>query len=245
MPGRMEPSDPRIDPFEEHSDRYENWFERHGNAYHAEVRALAEVTPQEGIGIEVGVGTGRFAAPLGIPFGVDPSTAMLRVARARGIQVVRGTGEALPFATGSVDVVLMVTTVCFVEDLDRALGEARRVLRPRGSVVVGLVDRASPLGAEYLAKKEESLFYRAARFYTVEEILQALVSAGFGTFETRQTLFGPPAHTPSNETVKPGHGEGSFVAVRGRVSAEGSQRPPSLPAFGRAGDPIAGKDGEG
>jgi SAM-dependent methyltransferase len=168
---------------------------------------------------------------------------MLRIARARGIQVVRGTGEALPFATDSVDVVLLVTTVCFLEDLDRALGEARRVLRPGGSLVVGLVDRASPLGAEYLARKEESLFYRAARFYTVEEILQTLVGVGFGAFETHQTLFGPPTHTPADETVRHGHGKGSFVAVRGRVLAGRSQHPPSIPGSRRTADTNTGEDG--
>ncbi len=176
--------------------------------------------------MEVGVGTGRFAAPLGIRFGVDPSPPMARVARERGIQVAMGVGEALPFANASLDLVLMVTTACFLEDLDRGLREARRVLRTGGSIVVGFVDRASPLGAEYLARKDESVFYRAARFYTVPEILASLTQAGFGRFETCQTLFGPPTRTPPEECVKPGYGEGSFVAVRGRVPGVHHPSPP-------------------
>jgi SAM-dependent methyltransferase len=218
MTGRGEPGGFRISPFDQHSERYEDWFSGHENAYQAEIRALRELASSHERGLEVGVGSGRFASPLGIHFGVDPSPSMLKLARARGIDGVLGVGEALPFASASMEMVLMVTTVCFLEDMDRAFREARRVLRPGGSIVVGFVDRASPLGAEYLARKDESVFYRAARFFTVPEILASLARAGFGKTDLRQTLFGPLEQTGADEGVRPGHGEGSFVAIRGRRS---------------------------
>jgi SAM-dependent methyltransferase len=213
--GRGEPGGPRISPFDQHSEQYEDWFSGHENAYQAEIRALRELAPSHGQALEVGVGSGRFAAPLGIHFGVDPSPSMVRLARARGIDAVLGVGEALPFASTSMDTVLMVTTVCFLDDLDRAFQEARRVLRTGGDIVLGFVDRASTLGAEYLARKDESVFYRAAHFFTVPEILAALTRAGFEGADMRQTLFGPLEETGANERVEPGHGEGSFVAIRG------------------------------
>ena len=46
--------------------------------------------------IEIGVGTGRFAAPLGIKVGVDPSMTMLTYAAKRGVLGLQGTAEALP-----------------------------------------------------------------------------------------------------------------------------------------------------
>jgi SAM-dependent methyltransferase/transcriptional regulator with XRE-family HTH domain len=207
----------RTQPFDEHSDRYEAWFHAHGHAYRAEVRALKELMPPGGQGLEVGVGTGRFAAPLGISLGLDPSLPMLAVAREQGIRIVKGVGEHLPFPDGSLDLVLMVTTVCFLEDLDGAFREANRVLRPGGHIVVGLVDRETPLGKAYLQRQAENVFYRVARFYTVEEIVAALARAGFGEFSFRQTLFGHPGQTPADEPVLEGHGTGSFVALRGRV----------------------------
>jgi SAM-dependent methyltransferase len=231
----------QVDPFERHWERYEDWFNRFENAYQAEVRALGEVIPSVDRGLEVGVGTGRFAAPLGIIFGVDPSPSMLSVARKRGIHVTVGTGENLPFAGKCLDLVLLVTTVCFVENLGQVLREARRVLRPSGAVVVGLVDRASALGAEYLARQERSVFYRAARFYTVAEMLDSLDRAGFGAFETRQTLFGPPALTPSNEAIEFGYGKGSFVAVR--ASLLGTRPPPSTGSAPGGRRSPSGKDG--
>jgi len=76
---------PRVAPFEAHSQRYEAWFETHEAAYLSELLALRPFVPWEGRGIEIGVGSGRFAAPLGVPMGVDPSPAMLVHAAARGI----------------------------------------------------------------------------------------------------------------------------------------------------------------
>lgn len=216
MAGQERSRETRILPFDRHWRQYEDWFRVHANAYEAEVRALRELIPALERGLEVGVGSGRFASPLGIRFGVDPSPSMAALARARGIRAVLGVGESLPFAGASMELVVMVTTVCFLEDLDRALGEARRVLRAGGSIVLGFVDAASPLGAEYMARKDDSLFYRSARFFAVPEILDALARAGFGDLDLRQTLFGPLGEISPDEHVAGGFGNGSFVAVRGR-----------------------------
>jgi ubiquinone/menaquinone biosynthesis C-methylase UbiE len=63
--------------------------------------------------VEIGVGTGRFASALGVPLGVEPSESMRRIARKRGIEVISGKAEALPFRDGCLDYVLMVT-VCLL-----------------------------------------------------------------------------------------------------------------------------------
>lgn len=203
-----------VKAFDQASGRYEAWFRRNRNAYQAEVRAVKELMASVGRAVEVGVGSGRFAAPLGVRFGVDPSTAMLKIARHRGIEVVQGVGEALPFPDACFDVALMVTTVCFLDDIHRALREARRILRREGRIVVGFVDRASPLGRIYLRRREEGVFYRAAQFYTVEEIVRSLHKAGFHRFRFRQTLFAPLVETDRLEPVRNGYGDGSFTVVR-------------------------------
>jgi hypothetical protein len=56
----------KIEPFEEHAQQYEDWFERNRFAYESELRAVKTLLPEGGNGMEVGVGSGRFAAPLGI-----------------------------------------------------------------------------------------------------------------------------------------------------------------------------------
>lgn len=85
---------PRIEPFETHADRYDDWFERHDAVYRSELQAVARFLPAQGAGIEIGTGSGRFCAPLGIRFGVEPASRMARISRDKGIRIVRGTGEA-------------------------------------------------------------------------------------------------------------------------------------------------------
>ena len=205
---------PRSEPFEQHQRRYEEWFERHGFAYRSELEAVRSLLPPARDSLEVGVGTARFAEPTGIRFGVEPARAMADEAARRGVTVVRGTAERLPFADASFASVLMVTTVCFVDDLDAAFAEAKRVLRPGGALVVGFVDRESPLGRVYETHRDESVFYRIATFYSTAEITRSLARAGMDEPTFAQTVFTFPWEMKAPDPVRPGHGEGSFVVVR-------------------------------
>jgi len=87
---------PRTAPFDVHHERYDRWFEEHKAAYVSELLALRPYVPWEGRGLEIGVGTARFAGPLGVRVGVDPAVRMLARAACRGIEPVAGTAEALP-----------------------------------------------------------------------------------------------------------------------------------------------------
>lgn len=166
-----------------------------------------------GAGLEIGVGTGRFAAALGIGTGVEPAPAMAARARERGIDVRAGVAEDLPFDDASFDVALLVATLCFVSDLPTALSEARRVLRPAGRLVIGLLDRDAPLGQSTEARKARSPFYAGATLRSTAEVTAALAAAGFRVDALRQTIFGDPADGDRAWPVRPGAGEGGFVAI--------------------------------
>ncbi len=203
----------RIEPFENHTETYEEWFLKNRYTYESEIKAIKRVLPQ-GYGLEVGVGTGRFAIPLGITVGVEPSKKMADIARKRGIEVIEGTAESLPFNDEEFDFLLMVTTVCFIDDLKKAFSEAYRVLKKKGALIIGFVDRETPLGKMYEAHKEENSFYRYATFYTVTELLSLLINTGFKDFRFVQTLFSPLDKVEKPEPVKEGYGEGAFVVIR-------------------------------
>ncbi|HUW37283.1 MAG TPA: class I SAM-dependent methyltransferase [Rhodocyclaceae bacterium] len=204
---------PRVAPFEAHHQRYEAWFEKHEAAYLSELLALRPFVPWEGLGIEIGVGSGRFAAPLGVQVGVDPSPAMLVHAAARGIEVVEGVAENLSFADGSFDHALVVTTLCFVDSPVAMLAEARRVLKPGGRLVVGFIDRESAMGQDYLAHQAENVFYREATFHSADEVAQLLLATGFAIGAWGQTLAHPLPETREIEPLRPGRGERAFVVV--------------------------------
>lgn len=208
---------PRSEPFEAHADRYDDWFEAHETEYRAELAALEPLVPDASPGLEVGVGTGRFAAPLDVELGLDPAAAALDRARERGIEPVLGLAEHLPFAPDGLATVLLVTTVCFVDDIERSFREARRVLGPDGTLVLGYIDRERPLGKQCEAKRESNPFYRAATFKTTAEIRADLDEAGFAVDRTVQTLFeeGPRAE------VREGSGEGSFVGIAATPDGSG------------------------
>jgi SAM-dependent methyltransferase len=205
----------RIGPFEEYTEKYDEWFETNRFAYESEVRAVASMVPRPGLGVEIGVGTGRFAAPLGIKLGVEPSNAMAAVARQREIEVIEAMAEDLPFADAVFDFVLMVTTLCFLDDAEASFHQAYRVLKNGGSFIVGFVDRESLLGRLYQARQAASLFYLEARFYSVDEVICLMESAGFGDFACAQTVFHEPHQLQAPEPVRPGHGQGSFVVLKG------------------------------
>jgi ubiquinone/menaquinone biosynthesis C-methylase UbiE len=205
---------PKIEPFEKHASQYEEWFERNKFAYESELQAIKEQLPEGKNGIEIGVGSGRFAAPLGIKLGLDPSKEMRKLAQKRGIQVIDGVAEAIPFGNSEFDFVLMVTTLCFLDDIEAGLKEAHRVLRSGGFLILGFIDANSPMGRLYQQRKKDNVFYRKATFYSVEEVVAYLNKASFKDFNFKQTLFSLLADIRGIEPVKEGYGEGSFIVVK-------------------------------
>jgi len=204
----------RTEPFEAHGERYDEWFVRHEAVYQSELLAVRALLPWQGLGLEIGVGTGRFAAPLGIKVGLDPAAPMLSRARERGIEVVQGIAEALPFAHGAFDYALMVVVLSFLDDVDAGLAEIRRVLGPGGVLVIGFVDHGSPTGRAYLAQQAHKDFYHDAIFYTSDQVERLVSAAGFHDHCWAQTLFHPPEKITEIETLRQGYGEGAFVVVR-------------------------------
>jgi SAM-dependent methyltransferase len=209
---------PRVAPFEGHHEQYEQWFDDHRAAYISELLALRPLVPWQGRGIEIGVGTGRFAAPLGVPLGVDPAARMLARAARRGVEAVAGTAEALPFIDGSFDYALVVTTICFVDSPATMMAEAHRVLVPGGTLVIGFIDRNSDLGRHYLAHRFESIFYRDATLYAAGEVDELLRNAGFRVGRWGQTLFTASPDIQEIEPLRAGTGRGAFVVVSARAS---------------------------
>lgn len=116
---------------------------------------LLDLKPDANV-LEIGHGPGfglaqlSRKAPKGHVVGVDPSATMRRLARAKNanavaagrISLVQGNFERLPFSDASMDGILAVNVLYFVDPISSALAEARRVLRPGGTLSVYVTDRS-------------------------------------------------------------------------------------------------------
>ncbi|GAB6075107.1 class I SAM-dependent methyltransferase [Nautilia lithotrophica] len=191
---------------------YEEWFEKHSKIYEEELKTIKTLLPK-GRGMEVGVGSGRFATPLGIKFGIEPSSKMAEIARKRGIKVIETTAEEMDFEN-EFDFILMVTTICFVKDPLKTIQNCYKALKKGGYLLVAFVDLDSPLGRMYEKNKAKSKFYAPATFFTKEDIINLMKKAGFSDFECKENLYGKSLDDLRFE-INECNG-GAFKVVRGK-----------------------------
>lgn len=198
--------------FDQNTLEYDQWFDKHSFVYQSEILAIQQAIPKNKTGIEIGVGTGRFAEPLNIKFGVEPSENMARLAEQRGITVYRAYAENLPIDNASFDFVLMVTAICFLSDIPKAFSDVYRILKPQGEIILAIVDKNSDLGKKYEKEKSENKFYKDAHFHSTQEITELLKQADFQSFSYWQTL----TKVSENKIEQPtqGFSKGSFVVIK-------------------------------
>lgn len=208
-------------PFSISAAEYDQWFARHPLLFESELAALKQAVPQSGRGIEIGVGTGRFAEQLGVATGIDPAPGMADIAKSRGIDVKIASAERIPFPTESFDFALLVTVDCFLKNMNTAFVEIARILKADGAIIVGMIDRTSWLGLLYSGKQSSNKFYSGAHFHSPDEVSAALRFAGFTECEFWQTLL----HSTESQIEKPecGHGLGGFVVIRARLNKHGQK----------------------
>jgi len=175
---------------------YDQWYEApEGSAvFREEVECLSQLRkPGPGAWLEVGVGTGRFAGALGITVGIDTSPRMLEFAAMRGVNAIAAEAENLPFPAESFEGVLMALSFCFIGNPRLALKECRRVLRPGGRLLLGIIPANSPWGQEYTAKASRGHpIYSLAHFHTAGETVELARDAGFGLVGAASGLLWKP-----------------------------------------------------
>ncbi len=201
----------KFNVFERYAGDYDNWFDKHKAEFSVEVNAIRKLLPATGAGIEIGVGTGRFAQALGISSGVEPSAAMRQIAVQRGVSVIDGLAESLPINNECYDYALLVTTLCFLDSVATAFKEVERILRPNGYIIIAFIDKAGTAGKKYARNKGK--FYQDAIFYSVAEVQKELKKAGFGHFKIER------ANLPGD--FKNGkESDASFVVLRAQKLAD-------------------------
>ncbi len=201
--------------FHERAEEYDRWFES-SLLFAIEQSAIQslDITFSQPA-LEIGVGPGRFAEALQLPFGIDPAMAPLLLAEKRGICTCQAIAEELPFATSSLGAIFLLFTLCFLESPTRCLEECRRILRPNALLVIGFVPATSAWGKNLINKKEAGHpFYRFARFFTVVHVQEILIKNGFHILTSASTLYQEPEKLVTFEQSKTGMDEqAGFVII--------------------------------
>ncbi|MEW6417591.1 MAG: class I SAM-dependent methyltransferase [Nitrospirota bacterium] len=195
----------KVKAFDLYTEDYDKWFDSPEGRMLFKMEVEAVRLLMKGLRkpfLEIGVGTGRFAKELGIEFGIDPSSKMLEEAKRCGIKVEKARGENLPFEDESFGGVFILFTLCFVEDPEKVLTEAKRVLKIGGGLIVGIINKESPWGQLYLKKKAEGHpIYRYATFYSVREVIKIIEKTGMAVEAYSSTLCQSPSQILYEESV--------------------------------------------
>jgi ubiquinone/menaquinone biosynthesis C-methylase UbiE len=149
--------------------------------------------------LEVGIGTG-----LSLPHypqtvevvGIDATAAMLDIARRRAGQLRRpvelhvGDAEALSFPDAHFDTVAFTYSLCTIPAPARALREARRVMRPGGSLVIAEHVRSPNVIVRGAQRVLNPLFERLEADHLLREPLVEVRALGFAVDEVERAVLG-------------------------------------------------------
>ena len=164
---------------------YDTWYQNPDNRFVADLEdrlllRLLEPAPGERV-LDIGCGTGRHLEmfiEMGLDAtGLDPSPHMLGIAGKKlghRAELHQGVAEDLPFEDNSFDIAILVTSLEFVDDVNKTLEEACRVTESR--VFLGVLNRYAIKGIERRVRGifSESVYNRA-KFFSVWEVKRNVV----------------------------------------------------------------------
>ena len=150
--------------------------------------------------LEIGIGTGSnlgiYAAGT-VVHGIDVSVPALSLAAGRTsrsacrVTLAEGDATALPFVDASFDTVVSTFVLCSVSDVGQSLREARRVLRPGGTIRLLEHARARHRAIGALQERAAPAWARASGGCRLDhDVLEAVRVAGFIVIEERQRAGG-------------------------------------------------------
>ncbi len=184
---------------------YDAWYSTPlGKASHMLERGLIlsmADAKKEQVVLDAGSGTGIYSIELAGRYAgviaLDGSLEMLKHARAKAsaqgitnIQFACGGALNLPFPDNHFDAVFSVCMLCFIRDGDKAILEMKRVLKPGGRLVMGVLNKWSPWA---VLRRLKGLFaetiYGNAVFISPPELKGMLEETGLGDIRLRSCLF--------------------------------------------------------
>jgi SAM-dependent methyltransferase len=199
--------------------------------------AFLELVPPPGaLTLEIGCGEGRVARDLRRAghevLGIDGSPSLLRAARDHEDPIAVATGDVhrLPVRDNAADLVVSFMVLMDIDDLDAALRELARVLRPRGRLCLAILHPIASAGL-FIPGDEYHTFYLGEYLKPMRHVIDIERYDG-GTFTFRI------AHRPIEHYSRAVEAAGLVIeAIREpQASAETVERFPHLGNWARVPD---------
>ena len=138
--------------------------------------------------LEIGCGTGHwtsFLSELRLKVtGIDVSNKMIEKAKSKNIphakfEIMDAT--MLPFADESIENIICITSLEFIDNQEKALKEMHRVLKKNGTILIGTLNKDS----EWFKENKNNEIYSAANMYNYESLYKAMSLFGAAQIESR------------------------------------------------------------
>ena len=226
--------------FEQYAEKYDAWFLENTNVLYSEAALVAYFLRKGEKILSIGCGSGLFERILRTDYditvedGVEPSSDMAQIARARGMKVTVATAEDYVAAPESYDTILYNGCPGYITDLDLALSHSYDALKTGGKVILIDIPKESSYGLLYNLAKALGTWdhpllegvqpkdpypielVTKACWRTTAEKVGSMRKAGFSDFEYAQTLTTHPLNSGDYlQKPLPGYDSGDYVAICG------------------------------
>lgn len=208
-----------IKAFNKAAESYDDWYghPQGRQIFEAELKLIESMVPSEGLGLEIGAGTGIFAERLSngslTIVCLDPSRKMLAKARDREIITAMGVGENLPFRRDVMEFTYMVTVIEFLEDPAEVFSQVRDIAKPNAPVILIFINSESPWGRFYkdLGSGGDPVF-RHANIYCFNEVRDMFSGVSYRIVDEAATLTTSPFELEvGGEAIQPGPDSGVII----------------------------------
>lgn len=144
--------------------------------------------------LEIGAGSGLnlrfYGGDATRLYALDPSGALLNMAKKKRlaagvpVELLEGSAEQIPLERGSIDTVVTTWTLCTIPDPVKALREARRVLKPGGTLLFCEHGRSPDPSVQAWQRRLDPLWSRVAGGCHLARRIELLIrQAGFEIVE--------------------------------------------------------------
>jgi ubiquinone/menaquinone biosynthesis C-methylase UbiE len=213
----------KVEAFNIVAGNYDDWYmhPQGKQVFEAELNALMLAVP-DGIGVEIGAGTGIFAESLSnnerVIICLDPSFKMLSRAKDRGLPCILGYGESLPFRIGLIEFIYMVAVIEFIDDPVDLLTEIKNTSKNEAPLVILFINRNSSWGELYqnIGDKGDPVF-KHATLYTLDEVRNFLCKSNYYILFEKGTLNSEPIEQKVDKKIIVPSEKSGVIVVKAQV----------------------------